>query len=131
MKSYFSRPGKTSGLEDLKSLEKEFGDIKYRSGEESFNPFFITTIREIGLQNAFDSYTDAKKKNPNYPDFYLKISLIEDINLMELNYFKEIYDKVRVIKHYDQKENINNTEEKLTTSERMDAESKRCNYPKN
>jgi hypothetical protein len=104
MKSYFNKSASGKGFENLKSLKKEFEDIKYESGAEDFDPFFITTIREIGLQNAFDGYKDAKDKDPNHPDFFLKISLIEDFDLIKFNYFKEVLDKIQpTIDHLTQK----------------------------
>jgi hypothetical protein len=104
MKSFFNKSASGKGFENLKSLKKEFEDIKYESGHNDFDPFFITTIREIGLQNAFDSYEDAKKHDKKHPDFFMKISLTENVDLEEISYFKQVLEKVQpTINHINQK----------------------------
>ena len=82
-----------SGISTRETLQNEFTDIVYESHQDDeksrINNKFITTIREVALQNGIDSYKRSGKSSP----LHLKITR-EEANLNAIPYFVNLKSEI-------------------------------------
>jgi len=82
-----------SGISTRETLQNEFTDIVYESHQDDeksrINNRFITTIREVALQNGIDSYKRSRKNTP----LHLRITR-EEADLNDIPYFVDLKSEI-------------------------------------